>query len=124
MVKPLFVLSTERNPLAPDAPAITELVNLSDEDLALVQLWGTSLSASNLFVAPPGIAEDRLAFLRDLADQWAQDEGFNQEVNQAAGYDIQIYLIGDELTQNIMDTVATMNQFQAIFTELIEKYRA
>jgi len=124
MVKPLFVISTERAPLIPDVPAVTELVNLSDQDLALVRLWGTALAASNLFVVPPEMPEDRLAFLRDLADRWAQDEGFRQEVNQAAGYEVQTYLTGDEVTQNIMDAVATMDQFQAIFSDLIEKYRA
>jgi len=124
MVKPLFILSTERSPLAPDVPAISELVDLSDEDMALVQLWGTSLSASNLFVAPPGLPEDRLTFLRGLADQWVQDEAFRAEIDQAADYEVQTYLTGDEVTQNIMGTVATMDQFQAIFTELIEKYRA
>jgi tripartite-type tricarboxylate transporter receptor subunit TctC len=124
MVKPLFLLSTERSLLAPDVPAITEIVNLSDEDLALAKLWGTSLSASNLFVAPPGLPEDRLTFLRNLADQWVQDEAFRQEVNQAADYEVQVYLTGDEVTQNIMDTVATMDQFQAIFADLIDKYRA
>jgi tripartite-type tricarboxylate transporter receptor subunit TctC len=124
MVKPLFLLSTERSPLAPDVPAVTELVNFSAEGLALVQLWGTSLSASNLFVAPPGLPEDRLAYLRGLADQWVEDEVFRAEIDQAADYEVQVYLTGDEVTQNIMDTVATMDQFRAIFTDLIEKYRA
>lgn len=124
MVKPLFVMSTERASLAPDVPAITELVNFSDEDLALVKLWGAAFAASNLFFAPPDLPEDRLEFLRDLANQWVQDEGFRQKVNQAAGYEVKIYLTGDELSQVILDTVATMGEFQDIFAELIEKYRA
>lgn len=124
MVKPLFILATERTPLIPDVPAITELVNLSDQDLALVKLWGTTFAASNLFIAPPGLPEDRLTFLRGLADQWVQDETFRQEINQVAGYEVQIYLTGEEVTQTIMGTVAGIDEFQAIFTDLIEKYRA
>lgn len=123
LVKPLFVMSTERAPLIPDVPAITELVNLSDQDLELVKLWEAALAASNLFIAPPEMPEDRLAFLRELADQWAQDEAFRQEINQAADYEVQIYLTGDEVTQEILGTVAKLGEFQAIFTELIEKYR-
>jgi len=124
MVKPMFVLATQRDPLNPEVPAITELVNLTGQDLDLVELWNTTFVTSNLLFAPPGVPEDRLAYLRDLADRWTQDEAFRQKINQAAGYDIQIYLTGDEVTQNIMDTVATLDQFQAIFSDLIEKYRA
>ena len=62
-------------------PAITELVSLSSEDLELVRLWETALVNSSLFVAPPGMPEDRLAFLRGLANQWAQDEAFRKEID-------------------------------------------
>jgi len=124
MVKPLFLLSTERSPLVPDVPVISELVDLSDEDLALVQMCGTAFDASNLLVTSPGIPEDRLAFLRDLANQWVQDETFREEINLVADYEVQNYLIGYEVAQLILDKVAAMDQFQAIFADLIEQYRA
>jgi tripartite-type tricarboxylate transporter receptor subunit TctC len=124
LVKPLFLLSTERNPLAPSVPAITELVSSSGEDLAMAQLWGTTLSASELLIAPPGLAADRLAFLRGLANQWAQDEAFRAEVNQAANYEVQVYLTGDQVSQAMLEMAANLDQFQAIFADLIERYRA
>jgi tripartite-type tricarboxylate transporter receptor subunit TctC len=124
MVKPLFVLATQRDPLNPEVPAITELVSLAGEDLDLVKLWSTAFSASNLFIAPPGLPDDRLAYLRGLADQWAQDEAFRAEIDQVANYEVQTYRTGDEVAQTIMNTAAKLDQFQAIFTELIEKYRA
>lgn len=126
MLKPLFVIATQRDPLMPDVPAITELVDLSDEDLALTKLWETALYGSSLLFASPDIPEDRLVFLRDLADQWAQDEGFREEMNTVAGYEIQLneYITGEEVTQAMLDMAANLNEFQAMFTELIEKYRA
>ncbi len=124
MVKPMFVLATERDPLTPDVPAITELVSLSDQDLALVRLWGTALVGSTLCIASPGIPEDRLAFLRDLADGWTQDEGFRAEIDAVSGYEVQSYVTGEELAVAMLDTVANLDDFQAIFIELIEKYRA
>jgi len=126
MVKPMFVLATERDPLAPDVPAITELVNLTGEDLDLVKLWETAFASSNLFVASPGIPEDRLAFLRDLANQWVQDEGFREEINVISGHEVQDreYISGEEVTKAMLDTAASLGRFQAIFAELIEKYRA
>ena len=126
MIKPLFVLATERDPINPDVPAITELVDLSGQDLELVRLWETTLFSSSIFIAPPGTPEDRLEFLRDLADSWAHDEGFRQEIDTVYNYQVQDYeyITGEEVTRAMLDMVANVDDFQAIFTELIEKYRA
>jgi tripartite-type tricarboxylate transporter receptor subunit TctC len=124
MIKPVFVLATERDSLMPDVPAITELVNLSGEDLELVKLWETTLASSSLFIAPPGIPEDRLGFLRDLANKWAQDEEFRKEIDAVSGEEVQTYITGDEVAKVMQDTAAALAKFQAIFAELIEKYRA
>jgi len=126
LIKPLFVLATERDPLNPDVPAITELVSLSDQDLALVRLWETVFASSSLLYAPPGLPEDRLEFLRGVADEWAQDEGFRGELNALYNYQVpdREYITGEEVTRAMLDTAATVDDFQAIFNELIEKYRA
>ncbi len=124
MVKPMFVLATKRGPLMPDVPAITELVNLTGEDLALVKLWETVLVSSTLFATSPGIPENRLEFLRSLANKWVQDEGFREEINLVSGYEIQKYTTGDEVTKAMVDLAVALNEFQAIFVEMIEKYRA
>jgi tripartite-type tricarboxylate transporter receptor subunit TctC len=124
LIKPMFVLATERDPLAPDVPAITELVKLSGEDLPLVKLWGTAFVASNLIVASPGIPEDRLEFFRSLANKWVQDEGFRNEINAVATYSVSIYLTGDEVAKAMLNMASALDEFQAIFAELIEKYRA
>jgi tripartite-type tricarboxylate transporter receptor subunit TctC len=126
LVKPLFVLATERDPLMPDVPAITELVDLTGENLALVKLWEESLNGSSMVAASPGIPEDRLLYLRDLADQWVQDEGFREGISTISGYDVQEqeYMTGEDVTKVMLDMVAAVDKFQAMFAELIEKYRA
>jgi tripartite-type tricarboxylate transporter receptor subunit TctC len=126
MIKPMFVIATERDPLMPDVPAITELVNLTGEDLALAKLWETTLVGSSLFFASPGVPDDRLAFLRNLANKWVQDEGFREEMNALMGYEVQAheYITGEEVTQAMLDMATTLNEFQAIFADLIEQYRA
>lgn len=124
MVKPMFVLATERDPLMPDVPAITELISLTDEDLALVKLWETALVGSTLFAASPHIPEGRLEYLRGLANKWIEDDAFRKEVNAISGYEIQTYLTGEEVAQAMMDAAAALDKFQVIFAELIEKYRA
>jgi hypothetical protein len=79
-----------------------------------------------LLAASPGIPEDRLVFLRDLANQWVQDEGFREGISVISGYDVQEqeYLTGEEVTEVMLDMVAALDKFQDMFAELIEKYRA
>jgi tripartite-type tricarboxylate transporter receptor subunit TctC len=126
MIKPIFVLATERDPLAPDVPAITKLVDLSDEDLALARLWETTLVGSTLVFASPGIPADRLEFIRGLANGWAQDESFRQQINEVSGYEVQPeeYITGAEVTDAMLEMATNLDQFQAIFADLIERYRA
>lgn len=124
MIKPMFVLATERNPLMPDVPAITELVSLSGEDLELVKLWERTLATSGLLMAPPGMPEDRLAFLRDLAQKWTQDEEFREAVDAVADEPVTTYITGEEVTKLMRDITAELSKYRETFAELIEKYRA
>ena len=126
MVTPLFVLATERDPLRPDVPAVTELVNLTDDNLALVKLWETAFTGSTILAAPPGVPEDRLTFLRDMANKWVQDDGFRGEIDLVSGFEVQEqeYITGEEVSKAMQDIATALVEFQSIFTELIEKYRA
>jgi len=125
LVKPLFALATERDPLTPDVPAITELVGLTGEDLALVELWETALvGGMRILAAPPGVPEDRLAFLRDLSAEWTRDAEFREEINRITGYDVQEYVVGDIVGEVMLDLAAALDDSRAKFAEMIEKYRA
>jgi tripartite-type tricarboxylate transporter receptor subunit TctC len=125
LVKPLFVLGTQRDPLAPDVPAITELVNLTGEDLALVDLWETALvGGMRIYLAPPGVPQDRLAFLSDMAARWTQDPQFRDDINRVTGYDVEEYAVGDDVSHVMLDLAAGLDGYRAKFAEMIEKYRA
>lgn len=124
MVEPMFVLAAERDPQWPDIPSITELMNIDEGEQSLVELWGTALVSSDLIAAPPGIPEDRLAFLRGLAAGWAQDEEFCEDMNRVAGHEVLVYETGDDLTEKMLNLANVLDDFRAIFAELIEKYRA
>lgn len=122
-VKPLFVLSSQRDPLMPDIPAITELVNISGEDMPLVTLWETSFVSSSIFTAPPDVPADRLDYLRGFADSWIQNESFRQEINQIAGHTIMKYLSGKEVSQNMVTLAESVDSLYEVFSDLIAKYR-
>jgi tripartite-type tricarboxylate transporter receptor subunit TctC len=125
MVKPLFALAAQRDPLMPDVPAITELADISEEDLALVKLWETTLVGSSLFLTPPGITEEKLAFLRDMAAKWTQDEKFRGEIDTVSGYELKDreYVTGEDVAGLMLGITGTMDKFQTIFADLIKDYR-
>jgi tripartite-type tricarboxylate transporter receptor subunit TctC len=124
LVQPMFMLTTKRDPFYPDVPAITELVDFGTEDLNLVKLWETTFFHSLLLVAPPDLPEDRQDFLIDLASQWVQDESFREEVNTVLGEEVKTYMIGEEVTDTMLQLAAGLSELQPVFTELLEKYRA
>lgn len=123
LVKPLFVLSSQRDDIMPDVPAITELANISSDDIGLVELWGKSFVSSSIFAAPPRVPQDKLEYLRSLADKWVQDSEFQQQIDKAAGHHINKYLTGDEVSQNMVNLVNKLDKYYAIFNDLIIKYR-
>jgi tripartite-type tricarboxylate transporter receptor subunit TctC len=124
MVEPMFVLATAKDPLMPNVPAITELVNIQEDDLVLVELWETVLASTVVWNAPPGTPEDRLAFLRGMAAEWPQDEEFREEINSAFGYEVQTYVIGETVAETMSDIASTLDDFRDIFADMIAKHRS
>ncbi len=124
LVMPLFVLATERDALSPDVPAITELIDLSPENRALIELWGTALVGSNLFIAPEGMPQDRYNYLVTLANGWAEDEDFREGLDLISGFHVVGFETGDTVTQSILRVAQQMEPFKAVFASMIEKYRA
>jgi len=55
LVKPLFIISSRRDPAFPDTPAITELIPpLAGEKKELFDRWDKEIILSWLFMGPPG----------------------------------------------------------------------
>lgn len=124
LVKPLLVLAAKRDNEMPEIPAITELGNMTEGEIELSELWETALAASNVLTAPPGIPENRLTFLRDLANEWVQDYEFREEINRVSGQDVERYASGATVTETMLNLIESLDEYRAIFAELIEKYKA
>jgi tripartite-type tricarboxylate transporter receptor subunit TctC len=124
LVKPLFVLGTSRDPEVPGVPAITELVDLDGDNLGLAELWNDTLVSSTILVTPPGTPEDIVAFLRDIAAAWTDDQEFQQEINTVSGSENQAYISGAALEASMLDLADNLDEYGATFAEMIEKYRA
>jgi tripartite-type tricarboxylate transporter receptor subunit TctC len=122
-LKPLFILSTQRDPARPDVPAITELANLSPEQLALVKLWENGLSSGTLLMGPANLSQDMLLYLRGLAEGWCKDKAFTQEIDKISGYKVEEYIQGEQMKQAVDEMSAELKSFQAKFADLVRKYR-
>jgi tripartite-type tricarboxylate transporter receptor subunit TctC len=123
ILKPLFVLASQRDPLMPQIPAITELTNTSGEKLELIDIWTTTFLNTSLFVAPGDLHEERLTFLQGIAEGWIEDENFRKEINQVAGYEIREYFTGKQMTDTTSDLSGSLEKYSSIIYELIKKYR-
>ncbi len=97
---------------------------MTEDEREMAELWETALVTSDIFIAPPGMPQDILTFLRDLADKWIEDDEFREDINRVSGYDVQKYVSGDIVTETMLNLTNSLDKFRAIFAELIEKYRA
>ena len=66
----------------PDVPAVGELGN-TPEDRAMLQLYSSTADIGRSFAAPPGIARERVAMLRDAFSATMSDPEFRAEVDMA-----------------------------------------
>jgi tripartite-type tricarboxylate transporter receptor subunit TctC len=98
----LLQIGSKRDPLIPDAPLWTELAK-SDEDRAVLTLIGAAINIGRPFLAPPGVALERVAMLRKAFDETVNDPGFTADAEKQRL--TVIPLTGDEVAQIIRDTV-------------------
>ena len=76
----------ERSPLLPDVPSVFEYTGASDdpdEAEAILNAWDAMNAVGRPVVAPPGVPDDRLAFLRDAFTQAMEDPDFIEMMKSA-----------------------------------------
>ena len=74
--------TVKRSEELPDVPAVGELGN-SPEDRTMLQLYASTADIGRSFIAPPGMAPERVAVLRAAFDATLKDPEFLAEVKQA-----------------------------------------
>ncbi len=71
--------TVKRSEELPDVPAVGELGN-SPEDRTMLQLYASTADIGRSFIAPPGMAPERVALLRAAFDATLKDPEFLAEV--------------------------------------------
>ncbi|EDM47925.1 Bug family tripartite tricarboxylate transporter substrate binding protein [Marinobacter algicola] len=76
----VFQLGRKRHPDLPDVPLVSEMAT-TDDQRRVVDLLGARLIMGRPYVAPPGMAPERLATLRNALEQTAADPEFLADAN-------------------------------------------
>jgi tripartite-type tricarboxylate transporter receptor subunit TctC len=74
-------MASSRHPDAPDTPTLRELVR-DEKDLQIVDILLSRLDLGRPFVAPPGVAAERVALLRKAFDLAAGDPDLRAEADK------------------------------------------
>jgi len=97
-------LTTKPNPDFGDTPTIMDIVK-DPKDQLIVKILLSRLDLGRPFLAPPGVAADRVAALRAAFKKAAQDEEMIQEATQSGNNVDPIF--GDEAQAMIISLLAT-----------------
>ena len=121
-VKPLFVISSKRDPALPDTPALTELIELPKEKVEVVKLLENIVASKVLFTSA-GVPGDRVIYLREIHERIMSQPDVRQDLEKQFGYNV-AYPTADELEKKASTIKARKNEIKKIYSDLFEKYFA
>lgn len=119
-VKPLVNIGFDRTELFSNIPALPEALKLSPENTRLLKVHG-AWKTGRVLLAPPGVPEGKVKFLRDCFNKMAKLDGFIQHAK--ARY--QTYdppATGEHVAKLIGESLAITQEDIAKMNELSKKY--
>ena len=125
-VKVLFTLSSERDPIFPDAPALPELMQISADKQQLFDLWDKLLLQSHVFYASPGTDPDKLEFLRGMAGVLAGSSKFLDDVGTLLSLPVVAgdIIPGEQMQKIVADTMENAPRIKSILQSVLDNYKA
>ena len=125
-VKVLFTLSSERDPIFPDVPALTELMDVPADKQDLFELWNSLLLQSHIFFTSPKVNTDNLEFLRGMAGAVAGNEILLSDISRLLSLPIVPgdVISGEKMQAIVADTMKNASRIKSILEDVIKKYRA
>ena len=117
-LKTLCTLSFSRDEILPDVPTLLALIQLSDEDKGLMEIY--ALKGGKIFLAPPGTPADRIEFLQAAFDALGEDEALIKSMKKADGY--YGYIGVEEVKKIKANVVKHKGDYEGILVPLVDKY--
>ena len=97
----------ERHPNFPNVPTLAEII--SPEYQRLLSLFETQFTLLRPYVAPPGIPQDRVKFLREAFTKAVLDPQYVEEANKA---NIEVNLVNWEEAERIVNIISSSNRME------------
>jgi len=119
LVKVLFAINQERNSFFPDVPAISELVDLSDQQKSILDMY--SISSGKVFFTPPNTPIERVNYLQGAFNELNKDKGLRRSLKKVANY--YGYLSGEEVTMLVKKMVGNKENFMRELRPLVDKLK-
>jgi len=99
----LAQMGAKRDPLLPDVPLVTELAK-TDEQRQILKLISSPTELGQPYLAPPGVAPERVAALRKAFEATMKDKAFLADAAKIS-YSVN-FLSADEVARIVHDTVS------------------
>jgi hypothetical protein len=85
-LKPLVMVSFERDELIPDVPTLAEVVKMTDAQKDQLTLCNKVTQFMPLLALPPGVPEDRVTYLRNFTAGLASNSDFLGQLKKLFGF--------------------------------------
>lgn len=117
----LFVLEDKRVESLPDVPAIGELVKLTKENQAILDL-GCQVRGGRIIFMTPGVPQDRLSFMQGVFEQMLKDTAIRAAMDKLFNRPITDCAYGKEVTSWAISLKNSEKTFQDMFNSIQDKY--
>lgn len=121
-VKPLVTIDTRRNPMFPDIPAITEVIDLTPEQKKTLEVYNFFMKSGYALIMSPGVPKDRLEYVRAGFDKMVADKGFLSMAKMRFGGAMPPPVSGKDLEKLILNVGQASEEDIAILVGMGDKY--
>lgn len=85
-IKPVVMVSFDEDELIPGVPALAEVVDMTDEQIAGLTICSKVTQFMPLVVLPPGVPQERIDYLVDFSNRLATNSDFLAELEETFGF--------------------------------------
>jgi len=124
----LFTLANERFSSLPDVPSLKEVapaIEGNAEKKDLLAIWDQNLVMTHAIITPPGLAKDKMDFLRELLPKLKKSPQFRKDLDKVAAFHIEDadIVTGPEAEKLVKDAMGKAEKMKTIFLQLLKEYK-
>jgi len=123
----LFTLANERFSAIPDVPSLKEAYTIgeNEEKKELLAMWDRNLVMSQAIITPPGLAKEKLDFLREIFPKLKGSAQFRKDIDKLFAFHVDDadFLEGPQAEKLVKDAMTKAGRMKSLFLQFIKEYR-